>query len=115
MKCDLLASQDLFHPVIPVRIPLSKNGHKLMFTLCAQCAKEQNLDEFRRTANAERNVATPEIYYAIEFGYEIIQIHQVWDYPDRVIGIIKHYIDAFLKVKQESSDWPAWCTAEDLQ
>lgn len=49
MKCGILAPQDLFHPVIPVRIPVSKNGHKLMFTLCAQCAKEQNLDECEHT------------------------------------------------------------------
>lgn len=50
MKCDLLAPQlDLFHPVIRVRIPLSKNGHKLTFSLCAQCAKEQNLDECKHT------------------------------------------------------------------
>ena len=34
MKCDLLAPQDLFHPVIPICIPLRKNGHRLMFTLC---------------------------------------------------------------------------------
>ena len=39
----------------------------------------------------------------------------MWDYPDRVIGLFKHYIDTFLKVKQESSDWPAWCTTEDLK
>ena len=57
----------------------------------------------------------PEIYYAIEFGYEIIWIHQVWDYPDRLIGLFKHYIDTFLEVKQESSDWLAWCTTEDLK
>jgi len=31
-----------------------------------------------------------------------------------VIGFFKHYIDAFLKVKQESSDWPEWYTTEDL-
>ena len=37
------------------------------------------------------------------------------DYPDRVIGLFKHYKDTFLKVKQESSDWPAWCTTEDLK
>ena len=51
-----------------------------MFTLCAQCAKEQNLDECRHT-DEQRTLrgtrATPEIYYAVELGYEIIRIHQV--------------------------------------
>ena len=89
-----------------------------MFTLCAECAKEQNLDECKHT-DEQRMLggtwATPEICYAVELGYKIMRIHQVWDYPDCVIGLFKHYIDAFLKVKQESSDWPAWCSTEDLK
>ena len=59
--------------------------------------------------------ASPEIYYAVEKGYKIVKIHEVWNYPDRVRGLFKSYIDAFLKIKQQSSDFPAWCTTEELK
>lgn len=118
MKCDILPPQDLYHPVIPVRLPVSKNGHKLMFTLCSQCAMEQNLTECKHT-DEQRMLkgtwATPEIYYAVEKGYKIVKIHEVWHYPDRVTGLFKDYIDAFLKIKQQASGWPEWCTTEELK
>lgn len=118
MKWDILPPQDLYHPVIPVRLPVSKNGHKLMFTLCSQCAMEQNLTECKHT-DEQRMLkgtwATPEIYYAVEKGYKIVKIHEVWHYPDRVTGLFKNYIDAFLKIKQQASGWPEWCTTEELK
>ena len=117
MKCDLLAPQDIYHPIIPVRIPVSKNGHKLMFTLCAECAKEQNLTECKHTEEQrilKGTWATPEIYYAVEKGYKLVKIYEVWHYTDRVIGLFKTYIDSFLKIKQVSG-WPAWCTTEELK
>ena len=119
MKCDILPPQDLYHPVLPVRIPVINNGHKLMFTLCTQCAKEQNLNECEHT-DEQRMLkgtwATPEICYAVEKGYKIVKIHEVWHYPDRVFGLFKSYIDVFLKTKQQSSGWLTWCTtAEELK
>ena len=118
IKCDLLAPQDIYHPIIFVRIPVSKNGHKLMFTLCAECAKEQNLTECKHTEEQcilKGTWATPEIYYAVEKGYKILKIYEVWQYTDRVIGLFKTYIDSFLKIRQQASDWPALCTTEELK
>lgn len=118
MKCDLVAPQDIFQPVILIRIPLKKNGHKLMFTLCAQCAKEQNLNKCKHTEEQRMlrgTWATPEIYYSVEKGYKIVKIHEMWHYPDRVNGLFKSYIDAFFKIKQQSLDFPAWCTTEELK
>lgn len=34
---------------------------------------------------------TPEIYYAMEKGYKLVRIHEVWQYPDRVTGLFKSY------------------------
>ena len=118
MKCDLLAPQDILHPVVPIRVPVEKSGHKLMFTVCAQCAIEQNLNECKHT-DEQRMLkgtwATPEIYYAMEKGYKLIRIHEAWHYPDRVTGLFKSYIDCFLKIKQQASDFPEWCTTEELK
>ena len=59
--------------------------------------------------------ATPEIYYTMEKGYKLIRIHEVWHYPDRVTGLFKSYLDCFLKIKQEASDFPEWCTTEEVK
>ena len=59
--------------------------------------------------------ASPEIYYTVEKGHKIVKIHEVWNYPDRVRGLFRSYKDAFLKIKQQSSDFPAWCTTEELK
>ena len=118
MKCDILPPQGLYHPVIPVRLPVGKNCHKLMFTLCAQCAKEQNLTECNHTDEnrmLQGTWATPETYYAVEKGYKIVKIYEVWHYTERVTGLFRSYKDAFLKIKQQASGWPAWCTTEELK
>ena len=44
--------------------------------------------------------ASPEIYYAVEKGYKIVKIHEVWNYPDRVRGLFKSYIQYCAKVMQ---------------
>ena len=88
------------------------------WTPCAECAKEQNLTECKHTE--EQHIlkgtwATPEIYYAVEKGYKILKIYEVWHHTDRMIGLFKTYIDSFLKIRQQASGWPAWCTTEDLK
>ena len=53
---------------------------------------------------------------AIELGYEVMEISEVWHYPrtfkydgtDPDSGIFTQYINKFLKLKQEKSDWPKW-------
>ena len=55
----------------------------MMFTLCAECAKEQNLTECKHTEEQlilKGTWATPEIYYAVEKGYKLVKIYEVWHY-----------------------------------
>ena len=54
---------------------------KLVFSLCKKCATDKNQD-FCHHDRAERHVegtwCTPELHDAIDHGYEVVKIHEVW-------------------------------------
>ena len=117
---DILPPPALFHPVLPIRY----NG-KLTFPLCRSCVEaEQSKPMLQRThycthSDGERMLrgtwCTPEIQKAIEKGYVLIKIHEVWHFPrnQRQTGLFADYVNTWLKIKQESSGWPSWCHTVD--
>ena len=56
---------------------------------------------------------TPELLKAQEKGYEIVKINEVWHFKDKVNGLFKHYVNQWLKVKQESVGYPSWADTQD--
>ena len=117
-KVSILPPPGLFHPVLPVRI-----GEKLTFPLCAACVKaEQAKPLLERSrvcphSREERTLVgtwcTPEIHKAIEMGYELIDVHEVWNFEKSEGGLFADYVDAWLKIKTEASGWPSDCDTEE--
>lgn len=109
--CKILPPRELYHPVLPYRC----NG-KLMFPLCRTCAETQvQLPLSQRTRQCSHNEderaltgtwCTPELVEAKRQGYVIVQLHEVWHFPNTSHLLFKHYVDTFLKLKQEASGWP---------
>ena len=58
---------------------------------------------------------TPEIVVAIQKGYKLVKIHEVWHFPEnqRQLGLFRDYVNTWLKIKQESAGWPRWCQTEE--
>ena len=116
---DILAPANLFHAVLPVR-----SGNKLTFPLCTGCVKrEQANPMLLRTDSCchtpeERMLrgtwCTPEIEKAVEKGYRVVQIHEVWHFPphQQQEGLFRDYVNTWLKLKQEAAGWPRWCDTE---
>ena len=54
---------------------------------------------------------THELVKAVEKGYTLIKIHEVWHFPpeQRQTGLSANYVNTWLKLKQESAGWPGWC------
>lgn len=52
---------------------------------------------------------TEELKMAVQKGYKIIKIHEVWHWPEtqRKTGLFRPYVNKFLKAKQEASGWPS--------
>lgn len=115
-QVDILPPTNLYHAVLPVR-----QGGKLTFPLCRSCVeKEQAKPMLQRThycihTDAQRMLrgswCTPELVKAVQKGYQIIKIHEVWSFSpqQRQTGLFRDYVDTWLKTKQESSGWPSWC------
>ena len=117
---DILPPSELFHPVLPVR-----SGEKLTFPLCAACVEEeQSKPMLERSAVCSHTPTqrqlrgtwcTLEIQKAVEKGYTLVRIHEVFHFPPRQrrTGLFQSYVDTWLKLKQESAGWPRWCTTPE--
>ena len=117
-KVSILPPPELFHPVLPVRI-----GEKLTFPLCSACVKEElakpllEREAVCHHSREERVLVgtwcTPEIEKAREVGYELVDVHEVWNFERGEGGLFAEYVDTWLKVKTEASGWPANCNTEE--
>ena len=115
---DVLPPHNLFHPVLPVR-----SGNKLTFPLCAGCVNEQQNKPMLERSDVcnhtpeERMIrgtwCTPEIIKAVEKGYHLLQIHEVWHFQKQQEGLFRDYVDTWLTLKQEAAGWPRWCVTEE--
>ena len=119
-KVNVLAPEKLLHPVLPV-----KQNEKLLFPLCIKCAEDQAEQPwFERTnlcphSDKERMMTgtwcTPELLKAVEKGYQILKIHEVWHFPEdqRKEGLFAPYVNTWLKHKTEASGWPSGVETEE--
>ena len=110
IKLKILPPRELYHPVLPMKC----NG-KLMFSLCRTCM--QTLQQEQCNHSEEERALTGtwvslEIAKAIEKGYRVLEIYEVWHFAAFSHNLFKDYINTFLKIKQEASGWPAHCTTE---
>ena len=112
-KVTILLPERLFH--LPVRI----NG-KLTFALCRTCT-ELRINDPRITksyecphSDTERHLTgtwcMPEILKAVDLGYTIIKVHEIWHFNESLIGLFCDYVNTWLKIKEEASSRPANCT-----
>ena len=111
IKCTLVPPRALFHPVLPYR-----TQGKLMFALCKACADTCNHTPCTHS-DAERAIqgtwCTVELEKALEKGYRLLHIHEVWHFPQKTDTLFKEYIDTFAKIKLEASGYPKNCVTDE--
>ncbi|CAB3994981.1 uncharacterized transposon-derived [Paramuricea clavata] len=111
IKCTVLPPRGLFHPVLPYR-----TQGKLMFPLCKACADTCNqapCTHSERERAIQGTWCSVELEKALEKGYHILQMHEVWHFPETSDALFKDYVDTFLKIKQESSGYPKNCVTKE--
>ena len=104
IKCRILPPRNLYHPVLPVKVKMDKN-EKLLFPLCLECAIKK-CRKCHHTEN-ERMItgtwSTIEVNKAIEKGYKIEKIYEVWNFEKKSNKLFKGYVKDFMKIKLEAS------------
>ncbi|CAH3171078.1 unnamed protein product [Porites lobata] len=116
-----LASFDLVPPLELREAFFGGRTGALTFPLCRTCVQEEQAQPMlTRThycphSDVDRTLrgtwCTPELVKAVEKGYTLIKIHEVWHFPpeQRQTGLFANYVNTWLKIKQESAGWPSWC------
>ena len=116
---DILSPAGFFQPVLPVR-----SGNKLPFLCVAPVSRRSGPNPCcialttaitRTWIGCYAVLGAPELVKAVEKGYTIVKIHEVWRFPEdqRQTGLFADYVNTWLKLKQETVGWPSWCqTAE---
>jgi len=83
---------------------------KLTFPLCRACVQEEMEKPMLQRSrvcshsDSERQITgtwcTPELNKAIEKGYKITYIHEVWHFSETRKGLFKDYVNTWLKIKE---------------
>jgi len=56
---------------------------------------------------------SPELNKAVELGYQVQYIYEVWHFKETCEGLFRDYVNTWLKIKQEASGWPAGVQTEE--
>jgi hypothetical protein len=118
IKCVCLPPRHLFLPLLPTKI-----NSKLLFVLCRTCAENSQIRKCKHTEEERALKGTwvlSEIHKALELGYKILKISEIWEYETSTFnrqagegGVFESYINLLLKLKQEASSWPHWCVDDE--
>ena len=87
-----------------------------MFPLCKTCADTLNQNPCTHTDEERAILGTwchVELMKAIEKGYEVLEIHEVWHWEETTDELFKDYVDMYLKIKQEASGYPKHCVTDE--
>ena len=117
-KATVLPPRGLYHPVLQVR-----EGGKLTFPLCRTCVMQEmskplmKRSEECQHSDEERMMTgtwcTPELEKAVEKGYRILYVYEVWHFHRSMVGLFQKYVDTWLQIKEQGSGWPASVSTEE--
>ena len=120
VQCKVLPPRHLYHPVLPYR-----HESKLLFPLCAACVEQEMvkrpLDRCAECVHTDEQRTltgtwcTPELSKAVDLGYDIQYIYEVWHFDETCEGLFKDYVNTWLKIKQEASGWPSWVGEDETK
>ena len=111
IKCEVVPPPHLYHPVLPFRY-----GQKLTFPLCRTCVQNKQPKPLTKRSRIcshsfeERKLIgtwpSPELEKAVEKGYKVLYIQDVWHFEERSNLLFASYVNTWLKIKMEASGWP---------
>ena len=117
IKCNITPPRGLFITLLPFHI-----NNKLQFVLCKSCA-ESNTPMPCTHSDKKRSFtgtwASPELHKAVDIGYKVNIIFEVWQYDQSSVyngktdGLFTDYMNTFMRLKMVASGYPSYCKTEE--
>ena len=86
-----------------------------MFVLCRSCAEHSNPAPCQHNDD-ERKLsgtwASPEIMVAIENGYEVVDVYEIWQFDNTSDTLFSPYMNRTMADKVHASGYPDWCDSD---
>lgn len=105
-KVKISPPNQILHPVLPYRCA----SGKLIFTLCAHCAENNNQLTECECSDEKRDwigtFTSIELEVALDMGYEIKEMIEILHWTKTSKNIFVDYVNTFLRIKQEASGLP---------
>uniref|UniRef100_A0A914I8M8 DNA-directed DNA polymerase n=1 Tax=Globodera rostochiensis TaxID=31243 RepID=A0A914I8M8_GLORO len=102
-----------------IRIPLlgyrTQDG-RFTFPLCAWCADRKQQRPCRHSPEKRSWVSAythVELNKALELGYVVTDLFEVWHYEDWDDTLFRSYVNTFVGLKVQASGWPDGCVTEE--
>ncbi|XP_057711360.1 uncharacterized protein LOC130928654 [Corythoichthys intestinalis] len=106
IRAKVYPPRKLYFPVLPYKTAKGK----LVFTLCRTCAEINNQSDDCKHDDESRALTgvwvTLEMNKAVELGYRLARVMEVWHFEKTSSEVFEGYIKTFLKGKQEASGFP---------
>lgn len=101
IKCTVLPPQNLYAPFLGCKVPseIQVGGYEMLYGLCKACMFERREDDCTHSEEEREILGTwtlVEIQYALQLGYKVTDITEVWVYPDTSHSLFSDFIIPFM-------------------
>lgn len=104
IKCCVLPPRQLYAPFLGHKVPsfLGNQIYEVIYGLCRTCMEERHCHDCHHSDEERQFIGTwtlHEIYYAIELGYQITFITELWEYEGKTNTLFREFITPFVVSK----------------
>uniref|UniRef100_A0A914MGR2 DNA-directed DNA polymerase n=1 Tax=Meloidogyne incognita TaxID=6306 RepID=A0A914MGR2_MELIC len=104
---------------LPPLLGYRTHDGRLTFPLCSACANARQQHPCHHPEKKRSWVSGythVELNKALELGYKVVDVYEVWHYERWGPDLFKGYVNTFVGLKQQASGWPQGCeTLEQKQ
>nr|CAD2133569.1 unnamed protein product [Meloidogyne enterolobii] len=103
---------------LPPLLGYRTHDGRLTFPLCSSCADNKQQQQCRHSMKQRSWISGythVELNKALELGYQILDIYEVWNYDRWDPELFKGYVNTFVGLKQQASGWPENCDSQEAR
>lgn len=106
IKCRVLAPGQMYAPFLGFKVPSAisdaEGQFETLYGLCRQCMISRSWERCQHSDDDRSFIGTwtlGEIYFAMDHGYQVLDVIEVWEYPTRTNDLFREFIIPFMIAK----------------